>query len=95
MIPLIACPLGTNAVVMTVAAESKLRRRLESMGIVKGAMLEVFVETDGCLLVKVAGAKLGLDRALASCILVAPMCERARVYDAHRNGGVPNENLSI
>lgn len=73
MIPLTACPLGQTATVVRIAADDKLRHRLESMGAVRGATLEVFSETDGNLLLKMAGAKVGLNRELAMRVFVAPV----------------------
>ena len=63
------------ATIVRIVADEKLKRRLEAMGAVQGAPMEIFSANNGNLLVKIEGAKIGLNRELAMRIFVSPVTD--------------------
>lgn len=59
--------------VIRIAAEPKLRKHLENLGIMTGAELTPLSFSDGNMIVRVHDSRLAIDRDLAQSIIVSKL----------------------
>lgn len=69
--PLLIAPEGKSWRVVHLSADSKVRRRLESLGIVEKAEIKVLSHNPHGIILAVGNSKLALDEETASHIHVA------------------------
>jgi len=69
--PLLIAPMNTELVIKKVIAEDKLKKHLESLGIMINSQVSVIDNVNGNLIVIVKNVRLALDRSVARKILVA------------------------
>lgn len=62
---------GENAFVVAVAAGFKARTRLESMGIIPGACVDVVANSNGPMIVSVGEGRVMVERGIAEKVIVA------------------------
>lgn len=70
MLPLVAAPIGSEVKVARVAAEDKVKRRLENLGILAGQTITPMSDNLGNTVVKVKECRLVINQGLASKIYV-------------------------
>ncbi|MDY6029927.1 MAG: FeoA family protein [Acidaminococcaceae bacterium] len=70
MMPLIMAKCGDVGKIAAVRGKPEIKRYLESMGFVEGALITVISEIDGNLIVNVKDARVALSRNMASKIFV-------------------------
>lgn len=70
MLPLIAAPLGSEVTVAKIAAEDKIKRHLEDLGILAGQTITPMSDCMGSTVVKVKDSRLVMNRGLAEKIYV-------------------------
>jgi ferrous iron transport protein A len=70
MLPLVTAPLGNEVTVARIAADDKVKRRLEDLGILAGQMITPMSDSMGNTVVKVKESKLVMNRELAEKIYV-------------------------
>lgn len=68
--PLNQAKPGESMLVIRIAAEPKLRKHLENLGIVTGAELMPLALSDGNMIVRVYDSRVAIDRNLAKNIIV-------------------------
>lgn len=61
---------GETMLVIRIAAEPKLRKHLENLGIVTGAELTPLALSDGNMIVRVYDSRVAINRELAQSIVV-------------------------
>lgn len=59
------------ATVCRVKGSSELRKHLSDLGLVEGAQVKVISRVDGDVIVNVKGARLALNRAMSSRVMVS------------------------
>ena len=69
--PIALAPTNTEVKVVRVLADDKIKKHLESLGILVGSSLVVVSSVNGGVVVAVKEGRLALDRSIASKILVA------------------------
>lgn len=69
--PIYIAPRGAELEVRKVAADEKVRKHLQELGIFEGSKITLISSTGGNVIVIVKEGRLCLDRNLASKILVA------------------------
>ena len=69
--PIALAPTNTEIKVVRVLADEKIKKHLESLGILVGSSLVVISSVNGGVVVAVKDGRLALDRSIASKILVA------------------------
>lgn len=67
---LIQASKGETMLVIRVAAEPKLRKHLENLGIMTGAELTPLSYSDGNMIVRVHDSRIAINRELAENIIV-------------------------
>ncbi len=70
IIPLSDAPQGSVVKIVGLPPQPNLRIRLMQMGLVPGAIVEVFHNDRGPLTIKVKGVMIGIGRGMARKILV-------------------------
>lgn len=70
MLPLNAAPLGSEVTVARVAAEDKVKKHLEDLGILAGQTVTPMSDSMGNTVVKVKESRLVMNRDLAQKIYV-------------------------
>lgn len=69
--PLIIAPLDVELKIVKVQVDDKTKKHLESLGLYVGGIVKVISDNRGNLICLVKGVRIGLDRDLASRIIVA------------------------
>lgn len=70
MLPLIAAPIGAEVTVAKVAADDKVKKHLEDLGILAGQPLTPMSDSLGNTVVKVRDSRLVMNHDLAQKIFV-------------------------
>lgn len=68
--PLVVAPLNVELSVIKVVADEKLKKHLQSLGIVKDAKITVIESICGNLIILIQDSRLALDYSIASKIFV-------------------------
>ncbi len=63
-------PFGKELIIVRLIAEDKLKRHLENLGFIPGALLQSLYDNKGDVVVKAGNAKLALGRGVATKIEV-------------------------
>ena len=69
--PIMLAPLEQEVRVVKILADEKLKKHLESLGIIVNAHLTVLNAVNGGVVVAIKNGRLALDHEIASKILVA------------------------
>ena len=69
--PITIAPIGEELTIKKVLVDEKTKRHFESLGIVANGKITIISCNGGNTIVQVKGVRLGLNRDLASKILVA------------------------
>lgn len=70
-LPLAMLGEDETATVCRVKGSSELRKHLSDLGLVEGAQVKVISRVDGDVIVNVKGARLALNRAMSSHVMVS------------------------
>ena len=70
MIPLTYADPGDTNVIMKVNGRPEIKKHLEDMGFVTGAVVTIVSEVSGNLIVNVKDSKVALDKNLAGKIMI-------------------------
>jgi len=70
MLPLVAAPLGGEVRVAKVAAEDKVKRHLENLGILAGQTITPMSDNMGNTVIRVKESRLVVNNGLAAKIFV-------------------------
>lgn len=70
-LPLAMLGEDETATVVKVKGSSELRKHLSDLGLVEGACIKVISRVDGDVIVNVKGARLALNRAMSSHVMVS------------------------
>lgn len=70
-LPLAMLGEDETATVVKVKGSSELRKHLSDLGLVEGAQVRVVSRVDGDVIVNVKGARLALNRAMSSHVMVS------------------------
>lgn len=68
--PLIIAPEGRSLLVKKVIADSKIRKHLESLGIVENQTIEIMSKQGRGMIVLINSTRLALDKNISSSIFV-------------------------
>lgn len=68
--PLVVAPQGKVLKIMRVGKDEKLRRHLESLGIIAGAEITVLSSSNGSVIVQIGNGRLALSSSVATSVLV-------------------------
>ncbi|MGI6713479.1 MAG: FeoA family protein [Bacilli bacterium] len=69
--PLVIAPLNSELKIVKVLADAKLKKRLESLGIIVNAKIVLLAKTNGNVICCIKEGRLALDREVATKIFVA------------------------
>ena len=69
--PIVLAPVNTGLKVVRIAADEKLKKHLESLGITVSGEITVLSASGGTVVVKVKDGRIALDRELSTKIFVA------------------------
>ncbi len=69
--PLIIAPENKELTIIKILAEDKIKKHLESLGIVVNSKITILNQSGGNVICKVCEGKIALDRSLATKIIVA------------------------
>ena len=69
--PLTMIKLGETRCIQKITCKEETRRRLEALGFIAGETVTAITELSGNLILNVKGARVALNKALASSILVS------------------------
>ncbi len=69
--PLIIAPENKELTIIKILAEDKIKKHLESLGIVVNSKITILNQSGGNVMCKVCEGKIALDRNLATKIIVA------------------------
>ena len=69
--PLIIAPENKELTIIKILAEDKIKKHLESLGIVVNSKIKILNQSGGNVMCKVCEGKIALDRNLATKIIVA------------------------
>lgn len=69
--PLVIAPLNKELKIIKVLASEKLKKHLESLGIMENQMIEVISQANKSVIVKIKEGRIALDSDVASKIIVA------------------------
>ena len=69
--PLIIAPENKELTIIKILAEDKIKKHLESLGIVVNSKITILNQSGGNVICKVCEGKIALDRNLATKIIVA------------------------
>lgn len=70
MMPLIFAENNEDNVILKVNGQPEVKKRLEDMGFVSGAIIRVISSVDGNLIVSIKDTKVALDKHLANKIMI-------------------------
>lgn len=70
MIPLTYADPGEKNVILKISGKPEIKKHLEDMGFVTGAVITVVSTINGNLIVNVKDSKVALDRSLAGKIMI-------------------------
>ena len=70
MIPLTYADPGEENVIMKISGKPEIKKHLEDMGFVTGALITVVSAVNGNLIVNVKDTKVALDKELANRIMI-------------------------
>lgn len=70
MLPLTYAQINENNVIKKVGGKPEIKKHLEDMGFVVGAVVNVVSSIDGNMIVSVKNSKVALDKQLASKIMI-------------------------
>ena len=70
MLPLTYAQINEENVIKKVGGKPDMKKHLEDMGFVTGAIIKVISEVNGNLIVNVKDSKIALDKQLASKIMI-------------------------
>ena len=70
MIPLTYADPGEANVIMKISGKPEIKKHLEDMGFVTGALITVVSSVNGNLVVNVKDTKVALDKELANRIMI-------------------------
>lgn len=70
MLPLTYAQTNENNVIKKVGGKPEIKKHLEDMGFVVGAVVNVVSSIDGNMIVSVKNSKVALDKQLASKIMI-------------------------
>ena len=70
MLPLTYAQINEENVIKKVGGKPDMKKHLEDMGFVTGAIIKVISEVNGNLIVNVKDSKVALDKQLASKIMI-------------------------
>ena len=69
--PIVIAPLDTELTIIKILADEKTKKHLESLGVFANGKITVISINNGNVICIVKGVRLGLNREVASKILVA------------------------
>lgn len=69
--PLIIAPLNVELTIIKILADDKVKKHLESLGILANQKITVLKQDKGNVILKVQEGRLALDKGLATKIVVA------------------------
>lgn len=69
--PIVIAPLDTELRIIKILADEKTKKHLQSLGIIVNGTITVISSNGGNVICSVKGVRLGLNRDVASKILVA------------------------
>ena len=69
--PIALAPLNTDMRVVRVLLDDKIKKHLESLGILVNSSIKIISSVNGGVVVAVKEGRLALDKSIASKILVA------------------------
>ncbi len=69
--PILMAPINVDLTVVKVAADEKLKKHLESLGITPNAKVRVLSTSGGSVICMIKDGRLAIDRDMASKIFVA------------------------
>lgn len=69
--PLPIAPLDITLTIVKILADARVRKHLESLGVIPGAKLVLISSIHGGVICEVLGARVALDRDVAAKIMVA------------------------
>lgn len=96
VIPLTSLPPAQSARVVMVQEDAALLRRLATLGIIPGAVLQVeAVAEDGALALRVAGCPHNLAQADACQVDVAPLSAAEALSEVHPEATIPLSELAL
>ena len=70
MVPIMFAEAGTRHKIMKVAADDKVRRHLENLGIYKEAEIEIITSQSDVLILKIKDGRVAINQELATKIFV-------------------------
>ncbi len=68
--PLLLAPIGQDLTIQIINGDEKVKKHLESLGIVKDAKISIISQEKGGVIVKINNSRLALDYKIASSILI-------------------------
>ena len=69
--PLVLAPINQNLKVVRIAADEKVKKHLESLGITVNGELTVLSSSGGTVVIKIKDGRIALDSNLSTKIFVA------------------------
>ena len=69
--PIVVAPLGVELTIIKVLTDEKTKRHLQSLGIVSSNKITIISTNGGNVICNVKGVRLGLNKDIATKILVA------------------------
>lgn len=69
--PIVLAPINRDLKVVRIAADEKIKKHLESLGITVNGVITVMSSSGGAVVVKVKAGKIALDTELSTKIFVA------------------------
>lgn len=69
-IPLMMVPIGEKRVVVRFRGKDKMRSHLQNLGFIEGETVQVLGDSPSGIILILKGARIALDRGLASMIIV-------------------------
>ncbi len=69
--PIVIAPTNTELKIVRIAAEEKLKKHLESLGITVNGSITVLSSEGGSVVIKIKDGRIALDADLSSKIFVA------------------------
>lgn len=68
--PLLLAPMNQELTIQAVNGDEKVKKHLESLGIVKDAKILILSQEKGGIIVKINNSRLALDSKIASSIFI-------------------------
>ena len=69
--PIVIAPLNTELRIIKITAEEKIKKHLESLGLVVNGKVEVLSSSGKTVVIKIKDGRIALDAELSTKILVA------------------------